>query len=93
MSATTRYEYPLSLPASASETAARPARDEGVWLKQWIAAAVAQRIGAVETDARPQHSPRRSRTGLARGEGPDAGYTQPVGFGSPAYRHACLAGP
>ena len=49
MSATTRYRYPLSLPASLKETAARLAREDGVSLDQWIATAVAQRIGAVET--------------------------------------------
>ena len=49
MSATTRYGYPLSLPASLKETAARLAREDGVSLNQWIATAVAQRIGAVET--------------------------------------------
>ena len=49
MSATTRHRYPLSLPASLKETAARLAREDGVSLNQWIAAAVAQKIGAVET--------------------------------------------
>ena len=49
MSATTRYRYPLSLPASLKETAARLAREDGVSLNQWIVTAVAQRIGAVET--------------------------------------------
>lgn len=49
MSATTRYRYPLSLPASLKETAARLAREDGVSLNQWIATAVAQRIGTVET--------------------------------------------
>ena len=49
MSATTRDKYPLSLPASLKETAARLAREDGVSLNQWIATAVAQKIGAVET--------------------------------------------
>ena len=49
MSATTRYRYPLSLPASLKETAARLAREDGVSLNQWIVTAVAQKIGAVET--------------------------------------------
>lgn len=49
MSATTRYKYPLNLPVSLKETAARLARDDGVSLNQWIATAVAQKIGAVET--------------------------------------------
>ena len=49
MSTTARYRYSLSLPMSLKETAARLARDDGVSLNQWIATAVAQKIGAVET--------------------------------------------
>ena len=49
MSATTRYKYPLNLPISLKETAARLAKDDGVSLNQWIVTAVAQKIGAVET--------------------------------------------
>ena len=49
MSATARYKYPLHLPMSLKETAARLAKDDGVSLNQWIATAVAQKIGAVET--------------------------------------------
>ena len=49
MSATARYKYPLHLPISLKETAARLAKDDGVSLNQWIATAVAQKIGAVET--------------------------------------------
>ncbi len=45
MSEVTRYKYPLK------ETAARLAKDDGVSLNQWIATAVAQKIGAVETAA------------------------------------------
>jgi len=44
-----RYKYPLNLPASLKEHAARLARDDGVSLNQWITAAVAQKVGAVET--------------------------------------------
>ncbi len=44
-----RYKYPLQLPASLKETAARLAKEDGVSLNQWIVAAVAQKIGAVET--------------------------------------------
>lgn len=51
MSETTRYKYPLKLPASLKETAARLANEDGVSLNQWIATAVAQKIGAVETAA------------------------------------------
>ena len=42
-------KYPLQLPASLKDTAARLAREDGVSLNQWIVAAVAQKIGAVET--------------------------------------------
>ena len=49
MTDTRRYKYPLQLPASLKETAARLAREDGVSLNQWIVAAVAQKIGAVET--------------------------------------------
>ena len=49
MSATARYKYPLNLPSSLKETAARLAKEDGVSLNQWIATAVAQKIGAVET--------------------------------------------
>ena len=44
-----RYKYPLQLPASLKDTAARLAREDGVSLNQWIVAAVAQKIGAFET--------------------------------------------
>ncbi len=43
--------YPLKLPASIKAAAARLAREDGVSLNQWIAAAVAQKVGAVETAA------------------------------------------
>lgn len=49
MSTATRYKHPLSLPVSLKETVARLAKDDGVSLNQWIATAVAQKIGAVET--------------------------------------------
>jgi hypothetical protein len=41
--------YPLKLPGSIKAAAARLAREDGVSLNQWITAAVAQKIGAVET--------------------------------------------
>ena len=44
-----RYKYPLQLPQSLKETAARLAQEDGVSLNQWIVSAVAQKIGAVET--------------------------------------------
>ena len=43
--------YPLKLPASIKAAAARLAKADGVSLNQWIAAAVAQKVGAVETAA------------------------------------------
>ena len=49
MSEAPRYKYPLQLPMSLKETAARLAREDGVSLNQWITSAVAQKIGSVET--------------------------------------------
>jgi hypothetical protein len=43
--------YPLKLPASIKAAAARLAQKNGVSLNQWIAAAVAEKVGAVETAA------------------------------------------
>jgi hypothetical protein len=43
--------YPLKLPASIKAAAQRLAKEDGVSLNQWIAAAVAQKVGAVETAA------------------------------------------
>jgi hypothetical protein len=39
----------LKLPASIKAAAARLAKEDGVSLNQWIASAVAQKVGAVET--------------------------------------------
>lgn len=41
--------YPLKLPESLKAAAARLAKEDGVSLNQWIATAVAQKVGAVET--------------------------------------------
>ncbi|WP_442583160.1 pilus assembly protein HicB [Mesorhizobium sp. ASY16-5R] len=41
--------FPLKLPLSIKEAAARLAKDDGVSLNQWIASAVAQKVGVVET--------------------------------------------
>ncbi len=49
MKSTLRYKYPLQLPASLKEAAARLAKEDGVSLNQWIVAAVAQKVGAIET--------------------------------------------
>lgn len=51
MTQTQRYKYPLQLPQSLKEAAARLAMEDGVSLNQWIVSAVAQKIGAVETAA------------------------------------------
>ena len=59
-----RIGYPLKLPRSIKAAAARLARADGVSLNQWIAAAVAEKIGAVEA---AEHYLRR-RVG---GAGPD----------------------
>ena len=44
-----RASYPLKLPASVKEAAARLAKEDGVSLNQWISVAIAQKIGVVET--------------------------------------------
>jgi len=43
--------YPLKLPLSVKKAAQRLAKEDGVSLNQWIAAAVAQKVGVVETEA------------------------------------------
>ena len=43
--------YPLKLPASIKAAAARLAKEDGLLLNQWVASAVAQKVGAVETAA------------------------------------------
>ncbi len=43
--------YPLKLPASIKAAASRLAKQDGVSLNQWIASAVARKVGAVETAA------------------------------------------
>ncbi len=44
--------YPLKLPRSVKEAAVRLAKEDGVSLNQWIASAVAEKVGSVETAAR-----------------------------------------
>ena len=56
--------YPLKLPASVKQAAARLAKEDGVSLNQWIASAVAEKVGAVETAAEFL----RRRAGNARPE-------------------------
>jgi hypothetical protein len=43
--------YPVRLPASMKKAAQRLAKEDGVSLNQWIASAVAQKVGVVETAA------------------------------------------
>jgi hypothetical protein len=43
--------YPLKLPISVKKAAQRLAAEDGVSLNQWIAAAVAEKVGVVETAA------------------------------------------
>ncbi len=69
MTQTQRYKYPLQLPQSLKETAARLAQEDGVSLNQWIISAVAQKIGAVEAaseflKARAGTTTRDALTGL-----------------------------
>jgi hypothetical protein len=47
----TRSTYPLKLPLSVKKAAQRLAKEDGVSLNQWIAVAVAEKIGTVETAA------------------------------------------
>ena len=46
-----RSSYPLKLPSSVKTAAQRLAKEDGVSLNQWIAVAVAEKVGAVETAA------------------------------------------
>ncbi len=41
--------YPLKLPLSIKRAAQRLAKEDGVSLNQWIAAAIAEEVGVVET--------------------------------------------
>jgi hypothetical protein len=43
--------YPLKLPISIKTAATRLAKEDGVSLNQWIASAVAQKVGVAETAA------------------------------------------
>jgi hypothetical protein len=57
--------FPLKLATSIQQDAKRLAAEDGVSLNDWIASAVAQKIGAVETAAEFFHR----RAGAARAEG------------------------
>lgn len=56
--------YPLKLPSSIKDAAAELAREEGVSLNQFIAAAVAEKVGVLRTTAEFL----RERAGDARPE-------------------------
>jgi hypothetical protein len=43
--------YPLKLPLSIKKAAQRLAKEDGVSLNQWIAVAVAEKVGVIETAA------------------------------------------
>jgi hypothetical protein len=55
--------YPLKLPLSIKRAAERLAKEDGVSLNQWIAAAVAQKVGVVETAAEFFTTKKRKATG------------------------------
>jgi hypothetical protein len=57
--------YPLKLPTSIKRAAQRLAQEDGVSLNQWIAAAVAEKVGVIET----ADEFFRRRAGKASGEG------------------------
>ena len=57
--------YPLKLPLSVKKAAQRLAKEDGVSLNQWIAVAVAEKVGVVETAA----DFFKRRAGKAAGEG------------------------
>jgi hypothetical protein len=57
--------YPLKLPTSIKKAAQRLAHEDGVSLNQWIAVAVAEKVGVVETAAEFF----KRRAGKATGEG------------------------
>lgn len=57
--------YPLKLPTSIKKAAQRLAKEDGVSLNQWIAVAVAEKVGVAETAA----DFFKRRAGKATGEG------------------------
>ena len=60
-----RITYPLKLPTSIKKAAQRLAHEDGVSLNQWIAVAVAEKVGSVETAAEFF----KKRAGTASGAG------------------------
>jgi len=75
-----RAAYPLKLPFSVKRAAERLAKQDGVSLNQWIAVAVAQKVGVVETAdeffaRRKEKADREQLLGFLRrapGRNPDA---------------------
>ena len=59
-----RATYPLKLPHSVKKAAQRLAKEDGVSLNQWIAAAVAEKVGVIETAAEFF----RKRAGKSKGD-------------------------
>ena len=57
--------YPLKLPLSVKKAAQRLAKEDGVSLNQWIAVAVAEKVGVMETAAEFF----KKRSGKATGRG------------------------
>jgi hypothetical protein len=60
-----RATYPLKLPLSVKRAAERLAKEDGVSLNQWIAVAVAEKVGVVETAA--DFFKRRAETATGKG--------------------------
>lgn len=57
--------YPLKLPLSIKKAAQRLAKEDGVSLNQWIAVAVAEKVGVVETAA--EFFKKRARNASGKG--------------------------
>jgi hypothetical protein len=55
--------YPWKLPLSTKKAAQRLAKEDGVSLNQWIAVAVAEKVGVVETAAEFFKSRAKGATG------------------------------
>ena len=60
--------YPLKLPMSIKNAAQRLAKEDGVSLNQWIAVAVAEKVGVVETAAQffQKRAGKATRSGLMK---------------------------
>lgn len=86
--------YPLKLPTSIKMAAARLAKEDGVSLNQWIASAVAQKVGVVETAAEFFKRRASGRTGDGLGSildkvpdrAPEPGDELPAGWDPNTFR-------